>query len=315
MLEALMSTSAQLSELDRIASGALAQSGAENFPVALRFLRHDVRRQLFAAYSYARFVDDIGDGDSGAPRSTDDRLALLEAVEAEVRRLPSNGSQLAVVDGLRPLVRAQPQILQALLDLIEANRVDQLVSRYADFADLLGYCTLSAAPIGRLVLAIAGVDSAAAAADSDAVCAGLQVLEHCQDVAEDVGRGRIYLPGTDLALAGVEEADLSAGRASPELRQVIGVQVERADALVRRGQGLVTDLRGWAKIAVAGYVAGGLATAEALRRHDFDVLTTQIRPSKPRTATTALGLLLGRGPAASGGRSRGRRQPIGRAAE
>jgi squalene synthase HpnC len=285
-----MPTSFELNELERIASAAVGQSGAENFPVALRILRPEVRRQLFAAYSYARFVDDIGDGDSGAPRSRTARLALLDAVEADVVRLPAGTSELDVVTALRPLVQAQPDVLRSLRELIEANRMDQQVNRYESFDDLLGYCRLSAAPIGRLVLAIAGVSDAAVQAASDSVCAGLQVLEHCQDVGEDLGRGRVYLPGAELRAAGVPESALRLGQTGPALRRVIGTQVERAEALIDEGRPLVAQLRGWARIAVAGYVAGGEATAHALRRQGFEVLASPVRPSRVRTGAIALGL-------------------------
>src|SRR6202035_4538545 len=78
--------------------------------------------------------------------------------------------------------------------LIEANRVDQMVSRYDTFPQLLGYCQLSAAPVGELVLGVFGAATPNRVALSDRVCAGLQVVEHLQDIAEDHARGRVYMP-------------------------------------------------------------------------------------------------------------------------
>jgi squalene synthase HpnC len=250
--------------------------GAENFPVALRLVPKAPRADLARLYAYARFVDDVGDEARG------DRTALLGIVERDVRALPE-GAYLAPVRGLRPLVAGGVD-RQPFLDLIEANRLDQRVTRYARFDDLLGYCRLSAAPVGRVVLAVAGVADAVSVARSDAVCAALQVLEHCQDVAEDARAGRVYLPAGDLDAAGVRDHDLTAPVTSPALRRVVAQQVRRADELLAEGPALVASLHGWARVAVAGFVAGGRATSWALRRADYHVLETTVRPSHRRTA-------------------------------
>ncbi|MGH8859630.1 MAG: squalene synthase HpnC [Jatrophihabitantaceae bacterium] len=273
--------------LTDLASRAAAQRGAENFPVALRVLPRGPREHLRRVYNFARFVDDVGDEAPG------DRLALLDAIEADVRALWGATAVLPPVAGLRPVLDECAIPIEALLDLIEANRVDQRESGYETFADLVRYCRLSAAPVGRLVLHVAGRASPANIADSDPVCAALQVLEHCQDVGEDARAGRLYLPATDLRAAGVALPDLLATSTGPPVRSVVATQVARARDLLQAGHPLVRRLRGWSRIAVAGYLAGGIATADALERADFDVLAHAIRPSRPRTAMHLGRLLLG----------------------
>jgi squalene synthase HpnC len=273
--------------LARIAGAAAGQAGAENFPVALRVLPAGPRRHLARVYAYARFVDDVGD------RAPGDRLALLDAIDADVLALGGGSPSLPPVAALAPTVAECGVPLECFRDLIEANRADQRVARYETFEDLLGYCRLSAAPDGRIVLHVAGAATARNVADSDAVCAGLQVLEHCQDVGEDARAGRVYLPATDLRAAEVDEADLLAPWTSPRLRSAIAVQVERAESLLGSGRPLVRRLRGWARVAVAGYVGGGWATAAALRDANYDVLARHVGPGKVTTAITAVRLMAG----------------------
>jgi phytoene/squalene synthetase len=158
------------------------------------------------------------------------------------------------------------------LDLIAANRQDQLVTSYRTYTDLLGYCRLSARPVGRLVLAIFGATTPARVAQSDRICDALQIIEHLQDVAEDRRAGRVYLPAEDRASYLVPEADLDLPRASPALRALIGFETGRAEELLDAGAPLVGSLRGWARIAVAGYVAGGRAALDGLRRVGWDVM-------------------------------------------
>ncbi|HEU5265975.1 MAG TPA: squalene synthase HpnC [Jatrophihabitans sp.] len=275
---------ARLRVLDEVAARAPGQRGAENFPVALRVLPRRVRGPLTDVYAFARFVDDVGDEAPG------DRLELLGLVAADLDRLAAGPPpRLAPVAGLRAVIDAGVPV-QPFRDLVAANVQDQTTAEYETFADLLGYCELSAAPVGRIVLHLALAATAANVADSDAVCAGLQVLEHCQDVGEDVRRGRVYLPAADLAAAGVTRSDLTRPDTSDGVRDVVALQVRRSRELLAAGPPLVGRLRGWARLAVSGYVAGGLATADALAAADFDVLVRDIRPSRPRTARHALRL-------------------------
>jgi squalene synthase HpnC len=276
-----------------IDSRATEQSSAENFPVALRILPAGPRDQLMRLYRFARFVDDVGDEAAG------DRLRLLDLVAADVRALEPSAARspaLPPVAAMAPVLSEHGAPVQPLLDLVEANRMDQTTTRYPGFEDLLDYCRLSAAPIGQMVLYIADAATQDNIAASDAVCAGLQVLEHCQDVGEDARAGRVYLPDGDLRTLGVPHDALLAATTSVQLRRVVEIQVRRARQLLDQGRPLVRRLSGWAKLAVSGYVAGGLATATALKRHDYDVLGRQIRPSRTETAVRALGVAARRDP-------------------
>ncbi|WP_213452325.1 squalene synthase HpnC [Rhizomonospora bruguierae] len=244
----------------------------ENFPVALRVLPGRVRRHLHAVYGYARMLDDLGDEPvPGVGRA--ERLAALDAVEAQVHDLYAGRPvTLAAVARLGPAVVERGLPMAPLLRLIEANRIDQLVTRYDTFERLVDYCTFSADPVGRLVLHVFGTPRPEQVALSDRVCTGLQLVEHLQDVGEDRRRGRVYLPAEDLDRFGVTEADLDAGSAGPALRALVAFEAERAAAWLTSGAPLVATLRGWARLAVSGYLAGGRAALTALARTGHDSL-------------------------------------------
>ncbi len=269
---------------DTAPTGIVAAKAAdENFPVALRLLPARYRRYLMAVYVFARTVDDVGDR---APVA--DRLRLLAELEADLRRLYDDapagaGARLAAVRGLRTAVADCGIPIQPFLDLIQANRQDQVVSRYSSLADLRGYCRLSADPVGRIVLYVFGKYSPARAELSDAICTGLQLAEHWQDVAEDYQDGRIYLPVDDLAEFGCTEDDLTAGHASAALRRLMKFECDRASALLDAGAPLVGTLRGTARLAVAGYLAGGRAALAAIAAADYDVLAAIHRPGRGKT--------------------------------
>jgi squalene synthase HpnC len=263
----------------------LGRARAENFPVASAVLPKESRNHLMAFYGFARLVDFLGDEYAG------DRLVALGWLEGELRVTleppypyaqatggPSPGHPL-VVEAVAS-VRALCLDPQPLFDLVEANRRDQEVSSYETFEDLVSYCRVSANPIGRLVLGAFGIAGERAFAASDAICTGLQLTEHWQDVAEDARNGRIYLPDEDLRRFGVEPALLAVGGPiNAELRALMVFQVARARSWLDRGLPLLTEVRGRPRWAVAGFWSGGHAALDAIAARDFDVLRPAARPS------------------------------------
>ncbi len=196
--------------------------------------------------------------------------------------------QIGVVRALATVVGecAIPQ--EAFADLIRANRQDQVVSRYPAFSDLAGYCRLSANPVGRIVLHVFGAATPERMVLSDRVCTALQLAEHWQDVAEDFRAGRIYLPAEDMERFGVADSDLAAPSAGPQLRALMAFEVERASQLLDEGAPLVGNLRGYARVAVAGYVAGGRAALAAITEAGHDVLRATHKPRRGRLAREML---------------------------
>ena len=256
---------------------------SENFPVALRVLPRHLRTHLGRLYDVARVIDDAGDEAGG------DRTEGLLALRADLDTIWTGGTP--VTPALRELARSVRECglpRQPFADLIEANLRDQTVTSYETYEDLLGYCALSANPVGRLVLDVFGATTPQRAGWSDHICSALQVIEHCQDVGEDHRAGRVYLPRRDLDRFGVSPEQLGASVASPELRRLIEFEAERALALLEVGRPLLRELRGWARLAVSGYVAGGRAAVTALRRGGWAVLPTAPRARRRTVAATVL---------------------------
>jgi squalene synthase HpnC len=272
------------------------RENAENFPVALRILPTAVRHDLRAIYAVARTIDELGDAAPG------DRDVALTEFRTDLQRIWRGSTpQLPVLQALVPTVWARGLTSEPFDRLIEANLVDQVVSHYATFDELIGYCKLSADPVGRLVLDVFGQRSPATTELSDRVCRALQLLEHWQDVAEDRRAGRVYLPQEDLTAFGVVEADLDRRWATEAVRELMMFEIRRAAELLESGAPLVGRLTGWARVAVAGHVAGGRAAAHGLRRTGGDVLGRTATTRGRDVAFSAAGLLL-RAPAERTGR-------------
>ncbi len=224
-------------------------------------------------------------------RPAGERLAALDWLEAELERAFRGEAEHPLLVRLTGTLRECSLTRQPFVRLIEANRVDQRVSRYQTWTQLHGYCALSADPVGELVLAVFGLASPARIALSDSICTALQLTEHCQDVAEDLARGRVYLPPEDLRRFGCSETDLAGEHASEALREVLAFEVARARGLLADGLPLVAQLRGRPRLAVAAFLAGGRAALDAIERARYDVLAGPPRAGRVRRALALAGTL------------------------
>jgi squalene synthase HpnC len=257
MTTAAPPTAADLPDRD----GVMAQAGSENFTVASALVGHQRQRHLRAIYGFARLVDDVGDEAPG------NRMALLEVVSDELARVYDGSPRHPVMVELQHTVRACRLPSGPLQRLIEANRVDQVQTRYRTFGQLLGYCQLSAAPVGELVLHVFDAATPDRIALSDRICAGLQIVEHLQDIAEDRARGRVYMPEEDLVRFGCNDEDL-AGAGTGARRALVAFEAERARRLLGAGAPLARTLSPRPRLAIAGFVAGGRTALDVLETGD-----------------------------------------------
>jgi squalene synthase HpnC len=238
----------------------------ENFPVASWLLPARLRPAVRAIYRFARTADDVADeGEATAAQ----RLAELARLRAALDRIAAGG------DGgwpdLAAAVRAHALPLEPLRQLLSAFEQDVTVHRYADYEALFDYCRRSANPVGRLLLALYGVDDANSLAQSDRICTGLQLTNFWQDVAVDWRKGRVYLPQRELVRFGLSDAAIAAGGTDPNWAPMMRAQTAVARDLLRGGAPLARRLGGRVGCELRLVVQGGLRILEAIDRADGDV--------------------------------------------
>ena len=266
-----------------------ARAHTENFPIASVLFPRRLRPHLHAIYGFCRLVDILGDEAEG------DRLALLDELERELdacyaqRAGTGPGPTWPVMQQLAPTIAACDLDREPFRRLIDCNRQDQHKADYATWAEVKQYCTLSADPVGRMVLGVVGLarDERVLAA-SDDVCTGLQLVNFLQDVPRDHDMGRVYMPADDRSRFGVTALD----RPSPELRALLEFEAERARGLLAGGEVLRREIGGRLGRAIGLFARGGLAALDALEEADWDIFTQRPRPSKARLARAAVKAVL-----------------------
>lgn len=254
----------------------------ENFPVASQLISARQRGPILAFYRFVRAADDIADHPELSP---DEKLEMLDRLEAA---LVGTGPGDPEAEPLRIALAERGLSPRHALDLLQAFRLDARKNRYDDWSDLIGYCALSAMPVGRFVLDVHGESAQTTWPASDAICAALQVINHLQDCGEDFRNlDRVYIPLDSLQEHGASLADLGGKRATPELRAVIADLAGRCQRLLEEGAALpmlVADTRLALEITAIHRLAGTISRGLLTR----DPLSEKVHLSKPHFAVTTL---------------------------
>ena len=241
----------------------------ENFPVASWLLPQHLREPVSAIYWFSRSADDIADE---GIRPMGERLRQLERYRNELAGIAAGAAtQDPIFQRLGCAVVAHDLPLALLEDLLDAFTQDLSKTRYSSFAELMEYCRRSANPVGRLLLRLYRAESAEQLAWSDAICSGLQLINHWQDIGIDYAKGRIYLPLDELARFGVSETQIADATVDANWRALMRFQIERARDMMRAGAPLGRSLPGRIGLELRLIIAGGLRILEKIESVDYDV--------------------------------------------
>ena len=263
----------------------------ENFPVGSWLLPPALRPHVAVFYAFARAIDDIADN---PVLKADDKIARLDGFERALTGKPADP------DAYRTALRMRESLLETKVtdrhcrDLLAAFRLDAVKRRYRDWDDLLGYCRLSATPVGRYLLDLHGETPADYPA-SDALCDALQALNHLQDCQEDYRRmNRVYLPEPWLLEnGGAGVAELDNAEASPALRHCIDRCLGGVDDLMARARTLPGRLSN-RRLAMESAVIVRLADRLAGRLRVGDPLAGRVALTKMDFAVCGIkGVLAG----------------------
>jgi len=260
---------------------AIAAEHGKSYHLATRLLTPDRRPAVHALYAAARTADDFVDVPGADPAGT-----LAQWSRALLAELEQGWSDDPVRLALVHTYRRYAIPVEHLVDFLAAMTSDLDVTGYADLDALDRYMWGSASVIGLQVLPVLGtapgVARSEAAPHAIALGEAFQLTNFCRDVAEDVDRGRVYLPADLMAAHGVTREQLAAKEFSPGfaalMREMIAITRRRYDDAAAGTPLLAAESRDCVRAATALY--GGILTE--IERADFRVLDRRVRVSRPR---------------------------------
>jgi squalene synthase HpnC len=271
----------------------LATTHYENFHVATWFLPKRARPYFESIYAFSRAADDLGD--EVADRETATRLLGEWRVLLDQCYERPEESMHPVFVALHQTIVETGVPKQLFDDLISAFEMDQRVTMHQSLEDLIGYSRLSANPVGRLVLWVSGYRDERRAQLSDKVCTALQLANFWQDVVEDWGRGRRYIPADQMQRFGVSDETIAARNFTPEFKAMMQFLVEYAGAMLREGGRIADEVDTELAVTLRLFEAGGRAALDGIIAQDYDVLRQRPSVSKATKMKLLAGALFGKG--------------------
>ena len=251
----------------------LAESHYENFPVGSLLVPKALRKHVYSIYAFARTADDFADeGYETGELSEAQRLAALNDWQQKLERCFAGEADHPVFIALAATVKELNLPRSLLSDLLSAFKQDVVKRRYANFDEVLDYCTRSANPVGRLILLLFGYRDERLHQLSDHICTALQLANFWQDVSVDIRKDRIYLPQEEMQQFGVTVEDLREQRFSPQFVDLLKFQVERTWQLFYKGRELPELVSGRLKYELRLTWFGGTNILKQIEALQYDTL-------------------------------------------
>lgn len=242
----------------------IANQHYENFPTASLLLKSELRPAVAVIYAFARAADDFADEGDLNPS---ERLALLANWEVQLDLCLLGKTDNPVFIALADVMQQHALPVQLFRDLLIAFRMDVNFKGFENLAELKFYSKHSADPVGRLMLALHGIDEEEALRCSDAICTALQLTNFWQDFKIDLPNGRCYLAKQWLQSAGVTNAELLAGRVnSAQLQPALAQAIQATQDLFDKGFGLLPHLPLRLRMQIAATLAGGMSILQATEK-------------------------------------------------
>jgi phytoene synthase len=270
---------------------ALTKERARNFHFAFSVLPRERYLDICALYAFTRTADDISDDEADPQRALAAAQLWRQAFE---RALAGDFSAPAGAQGSMALDAAAYGILPAVADTMQRRKIQPLYmhelltgtemdarqKRYEKWADTYLYCYRVASVIGIMTIHVFGFSAERAIALAEQTGIAFQMTNILRDLAEDAGRGRIYLPMEDLRAHGVSAEELLAAKDSPAIRRLVRFEVQRAKEYYAAGPELLPLIASESRAALGSLVAIYRRLLEEIERRDYDVLSRRVALSK-----------------------------------
>ncbi len=245
----------------------LTREHSKSFYLASQLLPEEKRSAVRALYAFCRTVDNIVD-----ENTVDQREEHLDYWREVVQHASFRDGDLVAAAWVDTLNRYHIPRHYAL-QLIDGVNRDMTQTRYQTFEELATYCYGVASTVGLMSMYMIGFRSNEAVPYAIKLGVALQMTNILRDVGEDYRNGRLYLPREELALYGIREADISAGRVTDAWRLFMKFQIERTRTLYEESWPGVKMLERQGQLAIGAASVFYQGILNAIEANDYDVFT------------------------------------------
>ncbi len=253
---------------------AYTREYARSFYFASHVLPRKKRRAAYAVYAFCRYADNVvdGSGDGGSYA-----LRRLSSLRDQLRYVYAYSSCMdPKLMAFRDVVHAYHIPQEYFHDLLAGVEMDLTLRSYRTFDELHRYCYHVASVVGLIMTRILGVSDTSAYPRAADLGTAMQLTNILRDIGEDLRLDRRYLPADEMAQYGVTDADLAAGRITPQFCELMAFQIRRARGYYDSGEsGIPMITNDGSRFCVKLMSATYKNILNAIEANGYDVFTTR----------------------------------------
>ena len=247
---------------------------------------------VHALYGFARYADEIVDDLASVLTKEEKAIALKRWGDGVLADIKSGNSKDHIGSALVDTVKRFNIPITYFEAFLHSMRMDLTITEYHSYEDLYEYVYGSAAVIGLQMVAIMGTTSTTSITEVNAAAEKLgiafQLANFIRDVGEDLDRGRVYLPVSELQAHGVTRNMLEERVLTPEIRDALKEQIERVRRLQKEANAAIKllSIESRACIEAASELYCGIV--DEVEKIDYQIFTKRAKTSNLRRLKVAL---------------------------
>jgi phytoene synthase len=247
---------------------------------------------VHALYGFARYADEIVDDLASVITEEEKAIALKRWGDGVLADIKSGNSKDHIGSALVDTVKRFNIPITYFEAFLHSMRMDLTITEYHSYEDLYEYVYGSAAVIGLQMVAIMGTTSTASITEVNAAAEKLgiafQLANFIRDVGEDLDRGRVYLPVSELQAHGVTRNMLEERVLTPEIRDALKEQIKRVRRLQKEANAAIKllSIESRACIEAASELYCGIV--DEVEKIDYQIFTKRAKTSNLRRLKVAL---------------------------
>ena len=246
---------------------------------------------VHALYGFARYADEIVDDLASILTEEEKANSLKEWGDGVLADIRSGKSKDHVGSALVDTVKRFNIPIAHIEAFLNSMKMDLTITEYHSYEDLCEYVYGSAAVIGLQMVAVLGTNSDTDIKEANIAAEKLgiafQLANFIRDVGEDLDRGRIYLPITELQAHGVTREMLENRIVTPQIKSALKEQIRRVRILKEESATGIKLLSADSRSCIEAASELYCGIVDEVEKIDYEIFTKRAKTSSWRRLKVA----------------------------
>lgn len=263
----------------------------KTYYLATLLLPKEKRPYVHALYGFARYADEIVDDLDSQLSEQEKAVALSSWGDQVIKDLRTGNSQDLIAAALVDTASKFEIPTEYFESFLHSMKMDLTVTQYDTYEDLYEYVYGSAAVIGLQMVSVLGTvspyDMQAAEVAAEKLGVAFQLANFIRDVGEDLERGRVYLPTTELQEHGVDRVMLERKVVTPQIVSALKAQISRVRKLQKESEDGINLLSAKSRECIVAASKLYCGIVDEVEKIEYQIFNIRAQTSKFRRLRVA----------------------------